>query len=161
LSPSAATSSDRALRGGGGSDDEQEDYFDAMGDKGDRMAAAADPATEDFPDHVEALTDSAASKRTKALQSILKLLRSGVDYSEYLLGFRDRLTESLVWILKRQVSESEAVLAAQIIALFALVLGADDDEYVEAVSDTLKIAITRRYMRLHKITTQFRVTSML
>jgi hypothetical protein len=113
----------------------------------DEMAitSPAEDATEGFSEALEDLTNSSSGKRLKALQAMLKILRSGIDLSDYLLNYRTELCGALLWILRRQVAETECVLAVQISCIFALIVGPDDDDYFETFNEALKTAVTRRY----------------
>lgn len=137
-------------RGGGRledfSDVEVDSKFSEFAAEAGLARVRPDLLPDEFVAAVGDLTEKASAKRLKALVIILRTLRSGVDFSDQLFSYRGDLTDSLLQILRRQDGEQEGILAIQIACIYGLVVGLDDDDYVQAFDERLRYVATRRYL---------------
>ena len=92
---------------------------------------------------VENLAEKRASTRADALKSLIKILRSNNKaLVDSVLDYSDTLRVSLCRLLRRPASEAEGMLCLQVLALYSLLIGTDENDMFESVEKVLIKTVT-------------------
>ena len=92
---------------------------------------------------VENLAEKRASTRADALKSLIKILRSSNKaLVDSVLDYSDTLRASLCRLLRRPASDAEGMLCLQVLALYSLLIGTDENDMFESVEKVLIKTVT-------------------